>query len=158
MLTWFRPIAKFLKATPNRTFIIYPLLTLLVEYLVRDGKVVIEPYYLILMVWGYGQYRFCGQYRVQVGGGGPGLEKPPERLVTSGIYGYTRNPMYLGHLIFLLGLTLALRSIFAAVITVATAIWFQSRVVGDERRLIDLFGTPYVDYLKRVKRWIPGVI
>ena len=157
MNTLFKPLVKFLKATPNRSFIIYPLLTLLVEYFVRGGKLVIEPYYLILMLWGYGQYRFCGWYRVKIGGGGPGLEKPPERLVTSGIYGYTRNPMYLGHIIFLLGLTLTLRSLFAAVITVGTAIWFHSRVVGDEQRLIDLFGAPYLGYMKRVKRWIPFV-
>ena len=158
MSTWFRSIVKFLKSTPNRSFLIYPLITLLWEYFIREGKLVFEPYYLVLMVWGYGQYRFCGKYRIKIGGGGPGLEKPPERLVTSGIYGYTRNPMYLGHIIFLIGLTLTLRSIFAAVITVATAIWFQSRVKGDERRLIDLFGAPYLNYLKRVKRWIPGVL
>jgi hypothetical protein len=158
MPTYFRPIVKFLKSTPNRSFVIYPCLTLLWEYFVRDGKLVFEPYYLGLMVWGYGQYRFCGKYRIRIGGGGPGLEKPPERLVTSGIYGYTRNPMYLGHIIFLLGLTLTLGSIFAAVITITTAIWFQFRVIGDESRLIDLFGTPYINYMKQVKRWVPGVL
>ena len=151
-------MVKFLKSTPNRSFIIYPIIVLLVEYFIRDGQLVIEPSYLFLVGWGYGQYRFCGKYRIKIGGGGPGLEKPPERLVTSGIYGFTRNPMYLGHIIFLMGLTLTLRSVFAASITVGTAIWFQSRVIGDERRLIDLFGAPYLDYIKRVKRWIPGVL
>ena len=158
MITLFRPMVKFLKSTPNRSFIIYPIIVLLVEYFIRDGQLVIEPSYLFLVGWGYGQYRFCGKYRIKIGGGGPGLEKPPERLITSGIYGYTRNLMYLGHIIFLMGLTLTLRSVFAALITVGTAIWFQSRVIGDERRLIDLFGAPYLDYIKRVKRWIPGVL
>jgi steroid 5-alpha reductase family enzyme len=62
------------------------------------------------MLWGYLQYRLCGQYRGKRSGGGPGPEVPPERLVSSGIYAYTRNPMYLGHIIFLIGLTLTLRS------------------------------------------------
>lgn len=157
MSTWFQSVAKFLKSTSNRSFIIYPILVLLWEYFMRDGKVVVEPPYLVLMAWGYAQYRFCGKYRVRVGGGGPGLEKPPERLVTSGIYRYTRNPMYLGHIIFLAGLALALRSVLAALITAGTALWFHSRVLRNEQQLIDLFGDPYLSYIKQVKRWVPGV-
>lgn len=157
MKNMFKPFVKFLKSTPNRSFIVYPIVVLLWEYLVRGGKPVIEPYYLILMVWGYGQYRLCGRYRIRIGGGGPGLEKPPERLVTSGIYRFIRNPMYLGHIIFLIGLSLTLQSILAALITLGTAIWFHYRVLGDEGRLSELFGTPYLDYMKDTKRWIPGL-
>ncbi len=153
----FRPIAKFLKSTPRRSFLLYPLIVLLWEFFVRKGKLVMEPYFLVLMVWGYGQYRFCGRYRIQIGGGGPGLERPPERLVTSGIYRYTRNPMYLGHIIFLLGLTLTLQSLLGALITVGTAIWFHLRVLENERQLAGLFGDTYLNYLGRTKRWIPGV-
>jgi len=65
--------------------------------------------------------------------------------------------MYLGHIIFLLGLTLTLKSLLAALITVATAIWFHFRVLGDEQRLTERLGQPYLDYRARVKRWIPGL-
>jgi protein-S-isoprenylcysteine O-methyltransferase Ste14 len=65
--------------------------------------------------------------------------------------------MYLGHVIFLLGLTLSLRSELAALITVATVVWFQLRVQRDERRLRERFGPPYLDYAARVRRWIPGL-
>lgn len=112
---------------------------------------------MVLMIWGYGQYRFCGRYRIKLGGGGPGLEKPPERLVTSGIYRYIRNPMYLGHIIFLIGLSLTLQSALAALITLGTAIWFHYRVRGDESRLIDIFGDTYLQYMTQSKRWIPYV-
>ena len=112
MNVWLQSVVKFLKSTPNRSFILYPLIVLLWELFVRDGKLILEPYYLVLLPWGYCQYRFCGRYRVKMGGGGPGLEKPPERLVTKGIYRFTRNPMYLVHIIFLTGITLTLNSIY----------------------------------------------
>ncbi len=65
--------------------------------------------------------------------------------------------MYLGHNIFLVGLALSLQSWLAAIIAVANAIWFHTRVLGDEKRLEEQFGQPYVDYRDQVKRWIPGI-
>jgi protein-S-isoprenylcysteine O-methyltransferase Ste14 len=116
-----------------------------------------HPIGLPLMLWGYVQYRLCGLYRLKHGGGGPGLETPPARLVSSGPYAYTRNPMYLGHVIFLTGLTLTLQSWFAAAITIAVAVWFHYRVLGDEKRLAQHLGQAYVDYMNSVQRWIPGL-
>ena len=125
--------------------------------LLNKGQLRLEPWFLPLLAWGYLQYWLIGKYRIRRGGGGPGMDTPPERLVTTGPFTYCRNPMYLGHIIFLLGLTLSLQSVLAALITVATAAWFQFRVQRDERRLSERFGQPYVDYAARVKRWIPGL-
>ena len=148
---------RFFSRTPVRTFVIYPVVALVWEVVI-DG-VQFEPnlWFAPLMIWGYLQYRLCGRYRLSRGGGGPGLETPPDRLVATGFYAYTRNPMYLGHIIFLTGLTLALKSSLAALITIATAIWFHIRVVGDEKKLVQRLGQPYVNYLASVKRWIPGL-
>ena len=148
---------RFLSRTPVRTFVVYPLLTIAWELFFRGGTLVFNYRFLPLMLWGYLQYRLCGLYRIKHGGGGPGLETPPERLVVSGPYAYTRNPMYLGHVIFLTGLTLTLESWLAALITVAVSVWFHTRVLGDEAKLIERLGEPYVNYLARVKRWIPGL-
>lgn len=115
---------RFLSRTPVRTFLLYPLITLVWEWIIHGGQIEINPWFLPLMIWGYLQYRLCGGYGGKRGGGGPGPEVPPERLVTTGLYAYTRNPMYLGHLIFLIGLTLTLRSWLGALITVAVAVWF----------------------------------
>ena len=93
-----------------------------------------------------------------MGGGGPGLSNPPERIVDSGIYAYTRNPMYLGHLIFMAGLAITFWSLAALVLLVVHLPWYQRRVLGDEAHLKTLFGQGYVDYAARVKRWIPGVL
>lgn len=148
---------RFLSRTPVRTFFLYPVMTLAWELIIHRGKLNFHPLFLPLMVWGYFQYCLCGLYRVKRGGGGPGLDTPPEHLVASGPYAYTRNPMYLGHLIFLTGLTLTLQSWLAGLITIAVAVWFHLRVRGDETKLVERLGPPYVDYTKSVKRWIPGL-
>lgn len=150
-------LTKLLRRTPLRTFILYPLITIAWELLIHRGRLEFQPIFLPLMAWGYLQYRLCGAYRVKRGGGGPGFDTPPERLVMSGPYAYTRNPMYLGHLIYLAGLALSLQSLLAAVITLATAIWFHTRVRRDEARLVELWDEPYRRYLAITKRWIPGL-
>jgi phospholipid methyltransferase len=148
---------RFLSRTPVRTFFLYPVITLIWELIIHRGNLNFHPLFLLLMLWGYLQYRLCGLYRIKHGGGGPGLETPPEHLVSSGPYAYTRNPMYLGHLIYLTGLALTLHSAFAAVITLVVAIWFHLRVRGDEAKLAERLGSPYVDYSRSVKRWVPGL-
>ena len=148
---------RFLSRTPVRSFVLYPLITIAWEFVIRGETLVLNYWFLPLMLWGYLQYRLCGLYRIEHGGGGPGLETPPDRLVLTGPYACTRNPMYLGHLIFLTGLTLTLESWLAALITIAVALWFHSRVLGDETKLIQRLGKPYVNYMASVRRWIPGL-
>jgi len=148
---------RFVSRTPVRTFLLYPSATLLWEWVIHSGTIEINFWFLPLMIWGFLQYRLCGTYRRNRGGGGPGPQIPADQLVSSGLYAYTRNPMYLGHIIFLSGLTLTLRSWLAAVITLGVAVWFHFRVLADERQLAVKLGAPYVAYTKSVKRWVPGL-
>jgi protein-S-isoprenylcysteine O-methyltransferase Ste14 len=66
--------------------------------------------------------------------------------------------MYLGHLIFMLGLAIIFSSIAAALLLLVHVVWFHRRVLADEARLEARFGAPYLDYKARVKRWIPGLV
>jgi protein-S-isoprenylcysteine O-methyltransferase Ste14 len=116
------------------------------------------PVGMLILAWGYLQYRLVGRYRLRLGGGGPGMAAPPQRLVTQGPYACCRNPMYLGHLIFMFGLALTFSSVFALLLLGLRAVWFQYRVMGDEARLAAQFGADYQAYRARVKRWIPGVV
>jgi protein-S-isoprenylcysteine O-methyltransferase Ste14 len=150
-----RSFGRRLQSSSFRTFLLYPAVVVAWELLLNNGRLRFEPWFLPLLAWGYLQYRLVGRYRIRLGGGGPGMDTPPERLVVSGPFTWCRNPMYLGHIIFLMGLTLCLQSMLAAVITLATTVWFQFRVARDEKRLRERFGQPYVDYTARVKRWIP---
>lgn len=143
--------------TSFRTFVLYPLLVVAFELWLNHGRLRLQAWYLPLLAWGYLQYRLSGRYRLRLGGGGPGMDTPPERLVTSGPFALCRNPMYLGHLIFLAGLALSLRSWAGAALALGTAAWLQFRVRRDEPRLAERFGEPYMQYCSRVKRWIPAV-
>jgi protein-S-isoprenylcysteine O-methyltransferase Ste14 len=146
-----------LQRTPVRTFVLYPAAVLAFEMIRRGGTLRVVPWGALLLIWGYLQYRLTGRFRGQRGGG-PGVERPPQRIVSSGPYRYTRNPMYLGHLIFMAGLAITFLSWFAVAILLVNMIWFDRRVRADERNLLRQFGEPYADYCRRVKRWIPGVI
>lgn len=157
MTSFINRIIRRVKGTSSRTFVLYPLITVVWELFLNRGRLRLEPLFLPVMAWGYLQYRLCGRYRIKRGGGGPGMDTPPERLVTTGPFAYARNPMYSGQIIFLIGLALTLHSLFAALLTVATAIWFHFRVLRDERRLLERFGEPYTTYLGKTKRWVPGL-
>ncbi len=151
-------LRRFLKSTSKRTFLLYPLLIFVLELILRRGDLVIVPWGVALLVWGYLQYRLVGRYRLTLGGCGPGLDTPPDRIVAKGPYSYLRNPMYLGHLIFMFGLAVTFRSLAALVLLLIHIPWFHARVLKDEAHLTERFGAPYLDYKRRVKRWIPFVM
>jgi protein-S-isoprenylcysteine O-methyltransferase Ste14 len=144
--------------TPVVTFVLIPMVVVACELLLRGGTLAFEPWGVPLLAWGYAQYRLVGRFRAAHGGGGPGIDVPPTRIVAEGPYGLTRNPMYLAHLIFTFGVAITLRSYVALAILVVRAIWFHRRVVADEARLTALFGAEYAEYKRRVRRWVPGVL
>ena len=152
-----RIILRWLGRTPVQTFIVCPLVVIAFELALGGGKLTLVPWGLPLLAWGYLQYLLVGRYRIGAAGGGPGIDTPPERIIAHGPYRYTRNPMYLGHLIFMLGLAITFWSWFALILFAARAVWFHARVLQDEARLEELFGAEYAAYCARVKRWVPGV-
>ena len=158
MTTAWQEAVRWVKSTPKRTFILFPLLVAAFEAARYRGIPPIQPVGLVLLLWGYLQYRLVRGYRKERGGGGPGMERPPDRIITEGPYGYLRNPMYLGHLIFMAGLAVTFYSAFALALLVFHAGWFHVRVLHDEERLEARFGEPYRAYKARVKRWIPGLL
>lgn len=82
----------------------------------------------------------------------------PERtsaVVSNGIFRVTRNPMYLGLLLVLLGVAVFLWSLPALVgplLFIAYIRRFQ--IVPEERALEQKFGTEYVQYKRHVRRWL----
>ena len=151
-------VRRWLKSTSNRTFIAWPLALFAIEALLQQGVPEIHWWGIALLAWGYLQYRLVGNFRSRTGGGGPGISIPPDRIVEDGPYRFVRNPMYLGHLIFFAGIAITLASWVALAVLAVHLVWFDRRVREDEQRLAGLFGDPYREYCRRVKRWIPGIV
>lgn len=76
-------------------------------------------------------------------------------LVVQGVYRWTRNPMYVGFLLTLLGWTVFLANPFA-LLWVALFVLYITRfqIIPEERVLVSLFGDEYESYKKRVRRWV----
>lgn len=81
--------------------------------------------------------------------------KDPERIVTAGPFGFSRNPMYLGMLLVLLGV--------AALYGTAPGFIFPLVYFGvangyyipyEESRMTEIFGDQFLTYKAEVRRWL----
>jgi protein-S-isoprenylcysteine O-methyltransferase Ste14 len=80
---------------------------------------------------------------------------PSTALVTSGIFRMTRNPMYLGMALILLGLWLAMGTPTPALPAVAFMVAIDRFFVRpEEEKLAVAFGSAFASYRARVRRWI----
>jgi len=95
---------------------------------------------------------------INIGDGTLAPWNPTTKLVTSGMYGYVRNPMILGVLTVLVGESITILSqkilIWAIVFFMFNNLFF---VLFEEPNLKKKFGDQYVQYKKSVPRWIPNL-
>jgi protein-S-isoprenylcysteine O-methyltransferase Ste14 len=82
-------------------------------------------------------------------------EKTQSQLITTGIYAYTRNPLYLSSTILFIGWSLLTRFTPFIFITLLFMILFVQVAIWEEKELIDRFGEEYIEYKKRVPFIIP---
>ena len=76
-------------------------------------------------------------------------------LVTTGVYRFTRNPMYLGLLLMLLGWAAFLSNALAFVVVPLFVLYMNRfQIVPEERALSALFGAEFDAYATRVRRWL----
>lgn len=76
-------------------------------------------------------------------------------LVTAGIYRYTRNPMYLGLLIMLVGAWIALGKLSPLfILPIFFFVIREGFVKPEEEFLEKIFGAQYLDYKTTVRRWL----
>ena len=80
---------------------------------------------------------------------------PTKKLVVSGLYRFSRNPMYIGVMLILTGETLFFASYSLCVYSLIVFAGFNIFIIfNEERRLKKDFGNDYDNYCKKVRRWI----
>ena len=81
--------------------------------------------------------------------------REPEALITGGIYRISRNPIYLGDVMILLGLILCWDAGLALPLVPAYALVLHHRFIApEEARLHAAFGAEFETYCRRTRRWI----
>ena len=77
-------------------------------------------------------------------------------LVTSGIFKYTRNPMYLGLTSILLASCFYFSSLLGFIVYVPLFILYITvfQIIPEEETMKGLFNDEYLDYCSKVRRWI----
>lgn len=81
-----------------------------------------------------------------------------QKLILKGPYQYARHPSYLGLMLELMGVALAVSnymSFFIIFISIYPAILY--RIISEERVLVNKFGLQYLEYRKRVKMLLPFI-
>jgi protein-S-isoprenylcysteine O-methyltransferase Ste14 len=101
-----------------------------------------------LMLLVAGQLHLGASWRIGIEAGAkPGL-------VTHGLYRVSRNPIYLGLIVFVTGYALTLPTI---VLLIALYLGIRQQVAAEEAYLVATYGEAYRDYARRVGRFLPGV-
>src|SRR4029450_6543141 len=81
--------------------------------------------------------------------------QPTRVMVTTGIHGWTRNPIYLGMFLTYAGLGVAARSPWTLLLVLPLAITIRYGVVAREERYLETkFGATYRAYKASVRRWL----
>jgi protein-S-isoprenylcysteine O-methyltransferase Ste14 len=79
----------------------------------------------------------------------------PVKLITTGPYRWTRNPVYLALTAGYLGATAIVGSVWCLLLVLVPLLYVEDRVIPfEEARLREVFGEEYVAYRSRVRRWL----
>ena len=108
----------------------------------------------LLIGAGWAVLLWCAREFALRGRGTPGPWDAPRQLVITGLYRFTRNPMYVGVLTAIVGQALWFHSRPVAWYALFMASAFSLVVVlYEEPTLERTFGAPYTKYRRRVRRW-----
>jgi len=83
------------------------------------------------------------------------LQGESHSLVTGGPFRFSRNPMYLGMLLWMVGLAILLGSLSAFFLPLVLFLVMNFVMIPmEEERMMEVCGDAYLDYKARVRRWL----
>jgi len=85
----------------------------------------------------------------------PTTPEKSSRIVDTGIYRFSRNPMYLGMAFMLVGLIWGLGNYLSWLGFLAFMLYItRFQILPEEKTLKEIYGEPYKEYLTKVRRWL----
>ncbi len=79
----------------------------------------------------------------------------PAALATSGVFQVSRNPMYLGFVLILIGVAILLGSLTPFLVIVPFFVWMdQAYIRVEEQSMMEKFGSKWLDYKFTTRRWL----
>lgn len=110
---------------------------------------------VLLIAFGAGLFIHCTLLFGRRGSGTPVPTDPPARLVVDGPFRWSRNPIYVGYVVALVGETLVFGQAALALYAVVCTLGFHLIIVfGEEPLLRHRFGDEYRQYAREVPRWV----
>jgi len=95
-------------------------------------------------------------FRVMRNAGTPtNVKKPTKTIVTNGMFQYTRNPMMLSLFLFYVGIAILLNTFWPIILLPVLIVIVTREIIDREERYLEQkFGKQYLQYKKKVRRWI----
>ena len=85
----------------------------------------------------------------------PSPNSSSERLIKTGIFAYTRNPIYISFILFHLSMFLIFENVMYFLSSIGLFIWIHHFVIKKEEEYLTIkFENEYVRYCNSVKRWL----
>jgi protein-S-isoprenylcysteine O-methyltransferase Ste14 len=82
-------------------------------------------------------------------------DERPRRIVSSGAFRYVRHPLYLGSIVFYLGLAVSTLSLLSVLVFMGIFAFYDYIASYEEKLMEAEFGADYSAYKKKTGKWVP---
>ena len=144
-------------AAPPFFFIIPLLVGAVVEYFIPTSLLPTLPSIIVGLLFSWASLPFIilslrSFYKVKTAFD---ARRTTTTLVTTGIYKFSRNPAYLSLVLFYIGLSFIINSIWILIFILPAIYSVQKYCIEREEKYLESkFGVEYLDYKKQVRRWL----
>jgi len=146
---------KIISLPPNY-FYACIVLTILTIFIPNVKTIISYPYNLLgILIMILGFYLISITYLQFSKSKTPESFEKSKCVVTTGLYKYSRNPMYIGSIIFLIGLSILIKTLIGFVFPIALFLILNYMFIPfEEEKMEKELGKKYLKYKKTVRRWI----
>ena len=134
-------------------FLVLIILNIILHYIIPIKQIIFFPYNyigILLFIFGWIPNIWQG---ITIGLNS--ASQIPKKLINTGLFRFSRNPTYLGMTITLLGEAIFLGSLITFIIPILFVILINNFNINFEEKILEnKFGTKYLEYKKKVRRWI----